>query len=550
MHNFIIIGAGSAGCVLANRLSASGQHNVLLVEAGGPDKHPLLHMPVGFLKALQRPEFTWGYMSEPEPALNGRRIPVPRGRVLGGSSSVNGMFHIRGARIDFDEWAKPVAQGGWGCDGWAYDEVLPYFKRSESHGLFGSASKSYHGHSGPLCINPIHNGHLLAEPLRQAAMAAGHADNPDYDGEVIDGYNPGMVAIDTRGRRSSSATAYLRPAEGRPNLQVLTGALTQRILFEGEGANLRAVGVEVLVNGQSKSFHADREVILCGGAYGSPQLLMCSGIGPGANLQALGIGVQRDLPGVGQNLIEHPRMMLQYRAKPGVPTFVQQLRLDRATLSAINWALRGKGPFATHVTSGTILLRTRPELDRPDVQLLCNPVRLDAGLWFPGFKKPQEPSFYVTVCLLHQKSRGRVSLQSARVQDAPRIAFKLFSHPDDLATTRAALRAARHIYAQKPMADLIEAETIPGADVKSDDALDAQIRALGGITHHPVGTCAMGLDAQSGAVVDARLRVHGVAGLRVADASIMPSMPSGNTNAGTVMIGEKAADMILQDNLK
>jgi choline dehydrogenase len=226
---------------------------------------------------------------------------------------------------------------------------------------------------------------------------------------------------------------------------------------------------------------------------------------------------------------------------------VEQLRFDRATLSALRWALLGSGPFATHVTSGTILLRTRPELDRPDVQLLCNPVRLDAGLWFPGFKKPQEPSFYVTVCLLHQQSRGQVSLQSPRAQDAPRIAFNLFSHPDDLATARAALRAARHIYAQPPMAELIDTETIPGAAAQTDAELDAKVRELGGITHHPVGTCAMGVDAARGAVVDAHLRVLGVAGLRVADASIMPSIPSGNTNAATVMIGEKAADLILQD---
>lgn len=526
--DIVIVGAGTAGCVLASRLSEDPTLRVLLVEAGGGDSHPFVRMPVGFMKALLNPAFTWGYQSEPEPAMNGRVLPIPRGRLLGGSSSINGMFHIRGHRLDFDDWAAA------GCIGWSYREVLPYFIRSERHAL---GDGPYHGGQGPLQVRHIDTRHLLAEPLREAARRAGYRDNSDYDGEHHDGFARGTVAIDTRGRRHSSARAYLEPARGRANLQVLTEVLTTRVLVE-DG---RAVGIEGQGPCGPLRIRAQREIVLSGGAYGSPQLLMLSGIGPGAALQAMGIAVQRDLPGVGENLIEHPRMPLQFHAKQPV-TFLNQLRLDRAVWSALRWAVAGTGPFATQISSGTVLLKSDPALDREDIQLLCNPVRLDAKFWFPGIAKQQAHSFYITVCQLYAKSRGTVRLRSPRVQDAPRIQLNLFSHPDDRRQMREAIRAARRLYRTAPMDALAGDEILPGAALETDEQLDAAIRELGGITHHPVGTCAMGTGPM--AVVDPELRVHGIAGLRVADASVMPTIVGGNTNAATLMIAEKAADLI------
>lgn len=527
--DYVVIGAGTAGCVVANRLSEDRDCAVLLLEAGGRDWHPLLRMPVGFVKAMQIPAFNWGFKSEPEPYLNGREIAIPRGRVLGGSSSINGMFHIRGHRRDFDEWRA------LGCEGWGYADVLPYFKRYESN---WRGAGEFHGGAGPVSIKAIDTTKLLSEPLRQAAIAAGYRVTEDYDGALQEGFARGDVAIDAKGRRASTARAYLYPARHRANLAVETRALTHKILIE----HGRAVGVEYSRGGQLHRVRATREVVVSGGVYNSPQLLMLSGIGPADELRRHGIQPILDLPGVGRNLAEHPRLPLSFLATKPV-TFTRELRFDRAMLSAVRWALFGKGPFATQICSGTVLLRTQPELERPDIQLLCNPVSMDARLWFPGVVAPKPHSFYVTLCLLHQRSRGRVSLRSANPADAPRIFLNLFSDIEDFATMRRGVHAARAIYRTLPQAALTGREILPGDGVVSDAALNASIAGSVGITHHPTGTCKMGVDPE--AVLDPQLRVRGIEGLRVADASVMPTIPGANTMAATIMIGEKAADLLL-----
>ena len=526
--DYVVIGAGSAGCVVASRLSEERDASVLLLEAGGHDDHFSIRMPLAFLSAMLNPRFAWGFMSEPESALGGRPLWVPRGRILGGCSSINGMFYMRGHPRDFDEWRD------LGCDGWGYADVLPYFRRSETS---WRGESLYHGADGPLNVVPIDTAKLLHEPIMEAARRAGYPTSEDINAEQAEGFARGEATIDRNGRRASTARAYLAPARSRPNLRVELNALTHRVLVERG----RAVGVEYIQGGQTHVVRAEREVILCGGTYNSPQLLLLSGIGPAGQLEQLGIRTLVDLPGVGRNLSEHQAVMIEFAAARPV-TFLNELRMDRATLSVARWALFGSGPFATQINSANGIVRTDRSLDRPDIQYMCNPVRMDAKLWWPLLSGKQRHVFSVGVVGLHPKSRGSVSLRSANPTDAPRIVINALTHSADLETLRRGIREARRIYRTPPQADLTGEEIGPGKDAISDADLDAFIRSTTQLCQHPVGTCRMGRGDL--AVVDPQARVYGVEGLRVVDASIMPTVPGGNTNAAVIMAGEKVSDLI------
>jgi choline dehydrogenase-like flavoprotein len=525
--DYIVIGAGSAGAVIASRLSETENVRVCLIEAGGPARHPYARMPIAFMRIHRAPAYSWKFESEPEPGLKNRTITMWRGRALGGSSSVNGMIYTRGHYLDFDYWQQQ------GLDGWGYAEVLPYFKKLERS---WRGANEFHGADGPIDVSVVDVPIMLYDTLAQAAAKAGHPISDDLFATQVEGIGRLELTIGD-GERSGTARGYLNAVLDRRNLLIETRALTTRIMF----SNKRAVGVEYVKNGETRRVFCDREVILSGGTLNSPQILMLSGIGPADQLRAFGIAPIADLPGVGANLQEHPLVGLHWRTNRR-DTYLKYLRWDRAAIAMAQWLVFKSGPFVQIGSHAMIYARTRPELARPDMQFVASAIGLDADLWFPGITAPPVHRFSCMVGHQHPDSRGWVKLRSVDPRDRPRIFYNIFGKQSDLDAMVRGIEMAREIYAQDPQRQWIEREIEPGDHVTGQVALREFLRTNVGVAQHPIGTCRMGIDNL--AVVDAQLRVHGIEGLRVADASVIPDEVGGNTNITTIMIGEKAADLI------
>jgi choline dehydrogenase len=523
--DYIVVGAGSAGCVVAARLTEDPGSRVLLLEAGGRDSNPWIHIPLGYGKTMTDKRVNWMYETEPDPNLGGRRVFWPRGKVLGGSSSINGLLYVRGQPEDFAHWRQ------LGNEGWAWDDVLPYFKRSEQR--IGAGDEALHGRDGSLAVSDLPDRTALCESYIQAAAELGIPRTEDFNGASQEGV--GYYHVTARnGRRSSAAVAFLRPAMKRPNLQVLTGALASRVLLEGR----RATGVAFSHNGEARQARARREVILCGGAINSPHLLLLSGIGPAAHLQSVGVEVRHDLPGVGQNLQDHYQARLTYRCRYPVTLNDVMMSRWRMLAAGLQYALARRGPLTVSAGTVGIFARTRPDLPTPDIQFLLIPFSADR----PGEGLNKFSGFLQNCCQLRPESRGELLLKSPDPAVYPAIHPNYLATDLDRQTLIEGLKLGRRIAAQPAMQHWIESEHLPGEAVQGDDGLLAHARKYGGSIFHPSGTCKMGRDRL--AVVDPQLRVQGLEGLRVADASIMPTVVSGNTNAACIMIGEKAADLL------
>jgi choline dehydrogenase len=525
--DYVIVGAGSAGCVLANRLTADGKHSVLLLEAGPKDTNFWIHVPLGYGKLFKAKTVNWMYQTEPEPGLDGRSIFQPRGKVLGGSSSINGLLYVRGQHEDYDRWRQR------GNSGWGFDDVLPYFKKAENQ---QRGADDYHGGDGPLPVSDLGHPDPLSAAFIAAAAESGLPLNPDFNGAAQEG--AGFFQTTTRhGRRASTAVAYLRPAKGRKNLQVETSALAQRILFDGR----RAVAVEYRKAGVKRTARARKEILVSSGAYNSPQLLQLSGVGPADLLRKHGIGVVLDAPGVGNDLQDHMQVRI-------VMSCTKKITLNdiinhplRRMLAGVHYAALRKGPLTIAAGTSGAFFKTSPRLASPDIQIHFLPFSTDKM----GEKLHSFSGFSASVCQLRPESRGSLRIKSADPAVAPEIRINYLATETDRTANVEGLKILRKILQAPALKPYVVEEVEPGVKVAIDEELLSFCRQRGSTVYHPTSTCRMGNDPL--AVVDQRLKVRGIEGLRVIDASVMPDLVSGNTNAPVIMIAEKASDMILQD---
>ena len=524
--DFLVIGGGSAGCALAARLSEDGRHTVALLESGGSDAHFFIRTPAAVAAAIGHRRFNWGLTTTPQAGLNNRTIPIPRGRVLGGSGSLNGMVYHRGHPLDYDDWARA------GAIGWSYADVLPYFTRSENNENYPPSV--YHGRGGPINVCFAKRPNPMSAVYIDAVIGLGFPACEDFAGPQPEGVGLRQATI-RNGRRESTAAAFLVPARARRNLSIVTDARVRRVLFEGR----RAMGVEVTQGAQTVRFEATREIVLCAGAIHTPQLLLCSGVGDSQELSRFGIGIVHHLPAVGRNLHDHPASPVRMSTHSTEPYGLSLRTIPRSVWNLVEYLVARRGPLSSNVFESVAFLRTAPDLDRPDFQFVFQPAKFPN----PRIPLPLGHGFAVSPVLLYPKSRGRISLAGPTITDPPLIDPALLAEPEDAARMVRAVTLCRRMLNAPPFSAYRATEDKPGNRAVSDEDLEQFIRATAATVHHPVGTCRMGGDSQS--VVDTELKVRGIEGLRIADASIFPSIVGGNTNAPTVMVAEKAADLLL-----
>ena len=527
-YDYIVIGAGSAGCVMASRLSENLTDRVLLLEAGNRDSNPWIHVPIGYFKTMHNPKTDWCYMTEPDPGINGRQLQWPRGKVLGGSSSLNGLLYVRGQKEDYDDWAA------LGNQGWSYDEVLPYFKKSEDQ---ERGANKYHGVGGPLSVSNIRIRREICDRFIDAAEQIGIPRNDDSNGETQEGVGYFQLTINRNGTRCSTAVGFLRPALKRVNLEAMTNALVHRIEFE----NGRAVGVTVSIKGQQQFIRCNKEVVLSAGAINSPQILMLSGVGDKEELAQHNIPVVHHSPGVGKNLQDHLQIRTIYKVNKPITLNDEVNNPIRKMMMGIEYALFRTGPLTMAASQVCIFTKTDQSMTRPDIQYHLQPLSADK----PADGTHRFSAFTASVCQLRPTSTGHIALKSSNPTDYPAIHPNYLATEEDQKTAIESIKVTRRIVGAPALAPLIKEEHEPGVQHQTDAELLEYARNRATTIYHPTGTCKMGQDAM--AVVDERLRVHGIEGVRVVDASIMPIIVSGNTNAPTIMIAEKASDMIKED---